>query len=361
MLVEGRAGAGRAITWPPAVVSPAPRDAWRVLAETDPTGLVTQTPEWIDVLCRAGYEDASRLYRTRDGRHMLLPLVRRRGNLPRSVAPLASLPAAWGMGGLLAETPLTADDVTLVVSDLSRLGAVHVHVRPNPLHAEQWAQASLDTTAFAVPRRAHVLDLAGGPDVVWNERFASSARRAVRKAEANGVEARRGGLELLSDFRGLFELSVRRWAEMQHEPLQLAKLRAFRRDPPAKFLHVAEAMPHRLRVWIAYHDGAPVAGLIVLLGSNASYTRGAMDKDRAGSLRANELLHWSAIREACAAGCRHYHLGETGASEALARFKEKLGAVPTDYAEYHLERLPVVRSQEAARNVVKHTVGFRDV
>ena len=322
---------------------------------------MSQTPEWIDVVCRAGYEDASRLYRAADGRRMLLPLVRRRGGLPRPLAPLASLPAAWGMGGLLSDTTPTAADVAHVVGDLRRLGSVQVMVRANPLHAAQWAEATRHTTAIAVPRRAHVLDLAGGADAVWEGRFASSARRAVRKAEALGVEVRRGGLDLLSDFRSLFELSIVRWAEMQHEPVALAKLRAFRRDPPAKFLHVAEALPHRLRVWVAYDEGEPVAGLIVLLGANASYTRGAMDKEKAGSLRANELLHWSAIREACEAGCRHYHMGETGESVPLARFKEKLGAEPVRYAEYHFERLPIVKSQEAARTVVKHAVGFRDV
>jgi lipid II:glycine glycyltransferase (peptidoglycan interpeptide bridge formation enzyme) len=140
----------------------------------------------------------------------------------------------------------------------------------------------------------------------------------------------------------------------------LAKLRAYRRDPPAKFLHLAEALPTSLRVWIAYHAGVPVAGLIVLLGKNASYTRGAMDKERAGSLRANELLHWSAIREACDMGCRHYHLGETGGSAPLAQFKEKLGAEPVSYAELHFERLPIVRSHSAAKSLVKHAVGFRD-
>ena len=359
MLVERSSGAAAAFARRQGVITPAPRDVWHELAAADPSGLVSQTPEWIDVLCRSGYEDASRLYRTADGRRLLLPLVRRRGGVPRPFAPLASVPASWGMGGLLADATPTAADVALVVADLRRLPAVQVTVRPNPLHAAQWAQATRGTSAIALPRRAHVLDLDGGPDAVW-KRFRTSARSGVRKAQALGVEVRCGGLELLSDFRFLFELSVRRWAEMQHEPVALAKLRAFRRDPPAKFLHVAEAMPHRLRVWVAYHDEEPVAGLIVLVGANASYTRGAMDKERAGSLHANELLQWSAIQDACAAGCRSYHMGESGTSAALGAFKEKFGAKPVNYAELHLERLPIVRSQSAARSVVKHAVGFRD-
>ncbi len=359
MLVDPVTLPVRPSRWSPG--EPAGREAWHRLADADRFGLLSQTPDWLDVLCRSGYEDASRLYRSEDGRSMLLPLVRRRGGLPQHLAPLASLPAAWGMGGLLCERHPSAADVAHVVADLGRLPAVQATVRPNPLHAASWAEATRGTSVISVPRRAHVLDLAGGPDVVWNSRFTSSARRAVRKAQACGLTVRCGSTpELLLDFRRLFDLSVRRWAEMQNEPVALARLRAYRRDPPAKFLHLAEALPERVRVWVAYHDEAPVAGLIVLLGANASYTRGAMDKTAAGSLRANELLHWSAIQEACAAGCRHYHLGETGASEALARFKEKLGAEPVPYAEYRFERLPIMQVQRLARDAVKHAIGFRD-
>ncbi len=96
------------------------------------------------------------------------------------------------------------------------------------------------------------------------------------------------------------------------------------------------------------------------MGPNASYTRGAMDKTAASAWRANELLHWLAIQEACERGCRWYHLGETGPSQSLARFKEKLGAVSVPYAEFRLERLPLTRSDQAMRGVVKRMIGFRD-
>ncbi len=340
--------------------APVPRRTWRELVAHDADGLVSQTPEWLDAMARSGYEDASRMYETLDGGRAVLPLARRCGSVPRWAAPLASMPAAWGMGGVLADGPVGVRDLARIVDDLGRLSAVQISVRPNPLHAQLWAEATRGA-AIAVPRRAHVLDLAGGPDVVWDRRFASAARRAVRKALAAGVEVRcGGGPELLCDFRRLWELSIVRWAAVQHEPLAVARLRAHRRDPPAKFMHVAAVLPGALRVRVAYRDGAPLAGIIVLLGANASYTRGAMDKSLAARLGANEFLHWSAIQEACAAGCRHYHLGETGSSASLARFKEKLGARPVAYAEYRFERLPITRSDHAARALLKRAVGFRD-
>ena len=67
---------------PPAlpVISPAPRDVWDRLVASDPNSLPSQTGRWLDAVCSvSGLEDASRLYQARDGRLLVLPLVRRKG------------------------------------------------------------------------------------------------------------------------------------------------------------------------------------------------------------------------------------------------------------------------------------------
>jgi hypothetical protein len=317
----------------------ATREAWRAQLAADRDALPSQSPEWMDALEASGWSDATRVYGD-----AVLPLARRRG-------VLASMPEAWGIGGMVGRPA----ELRAVVADLRRLPAARVSIRPNPLHAEAWRQAA-NGGAVTIPRRAHVLDLGGGADVVWNDRFASSARRAVRRARVDvRCDASPQGLR---DYRTLFERSVDRWAAAQNEPLPLARLRARRRDPPEKLARMAAALGDAFRLWLAYEDGVPVAGIVVLLGRNAHYTRGAMDRER--NVAANELLHWHAIQEACAAGCRSYHMGETGTSRNLARFKEKLGARPVDYAEYRFERLPLTRADAAARGAVKRLIGFRD-
>jgi lipid II:glycine glycyltransferase (peptidoglycan interpeptide bridge formation enzyme) len=317
-------------------------DAWRELMRRDPDALACQSPEWLDALAASGWRDVSRLY----DHGVLLPLARRRGIV-------ASMPEAWGMGGTLADGPA---DLRPVVDDLRRMRALRVSVRPNPLHAAAWREATERVPHQAIPRRAHVLDLAGGPDSVWTDGFASSARRAVRKAEVDVSCA--ATPEALRDYRTLHERSVERWAAAQNEPLTLARARANHRDPPQKLARLAGALGEGFRLWMAYREGTPVAGIVVLLGPNASYTRGAMDKGRVNG--ANELLHWHAIQEACAAGCRSYQMGESGGSRNLARFKEKLGARPHDYAEYRFERLPLTRADAVVRGAIKRAVGFRD-
>src|SRR5207302_6936945 len=59
-------------------ISPALRDAWHVVHQTDPYALESQSPAWTDAMCDGGaYEDASRCYDV-DGRVMVLPMLRRK-------------------------------------------------------------------------------------------------------------------------------------------------------------------------------------------------------------------------------------------------------------------------------------------
>jgi hypothetical protein len=247
-----------------------------------------------------------------------------------------------------------------VFSELASRRVVRASVRPNPLDAETWSAARPDG-AVVVPRLAHVLSLEGGFDVVWKDRFAGTARTAVRKAERSGltVECDTSG-SLVPVLYELFERSLERWGRQQHEPRALARWRGRRRDPVRKFELMARTLGEACRIWVAWKGERAAAAILVLQGANAHYTRGAMDKDLAGPTRANYLLHRLAIEDACTAGCRHYHMGETGTSASLAQFKSRFGATPYPYAEYHLERLPITAFDRQARRGVKRVLGFRD-
>ena len=140
----------------------------------------------------------------------------------------------------------------------------------------------------------------------------------------------------------------------------LARWRGRHRDPIGKFESMATSLGQAFRIWVAWHQGRPAAAILVLQGANAHYTRGVMDKALAGPTRANYLLHSLAIEEACAAGCRCYHMGETGRSNSLAQFKTRFGARPYAYGEYHLERLQVTAIESRIRGAVKRIIGFED-
>jgi hypothetical protein len=339
-------------------VSPAPREAWNELVRADHDVLVTQTPAWTDCLCAVtGARDVSRLYDFGGGRRLVLPLVRP-SRRPARIATESSFPNAWGFGGLVGPEP-RIDEVQAVLADLRANGAASVRVRPNPLQHDVWSAARPENV-MSVHRRAHAIDLREGFDAVWKSGFSSRARNHVRRAERSGVtvELDTDG-RLVDVFHDLFMRSVERWAARQHEPRALALWRARRRDSVDKLRRLLTDLGSA-RLWVASVENRPAAAIIVLQGENAHYTRGAMDVELAGRSRANYLLHRFAIEDACAAGCRTYHMGETGGSSSLAQFKEALGARPHEYAEYIAEALPITSIDRSVRTAVKRVLRFRD-
>jgi hypothetical protein len=342
------------------VTTPVPPALWDEMLASDPESLAFQSRAWVHAISSLGeWSDATRLYEFAGGRRFLLPLVRRERRLG-VLSSQASMPAAWGTGGLVGRDQVTPADVAAVLADLADQRVLRTSARPNPLQDSAWG-AVRRRDLVRVPRRAHILDLSGGFDNVWSARFKRRTRNYVRVAEKAGLDVEYDTTgRLVPAYYRLYELSLERWASRQREPRALARWRGRRRDPERKLAAIAQALRGACKLWLASLDGQPVAGVLVVRGANASYTRGAMDPEIAGRTRANYLLHRLAIEDACDAGCRRYHMGETGNSADLAFFKERFGAVPVAYGEYHLERLPITACDRRLRHAVKATIGFRD-
>ncbi len=327
----------------------------------DPEALPYQSPQWIEAACAAtGSANVSRTYTSPDGKEHVLPLLLKRRFL-KAFSSASSMPSAWGMGGLIGNAPATTELVRAVFDDLRQLGLQSISIRPNPRQAEIWAEAR--PASFAAKcRRAHVLDLRQGFEHVWLHEFDGRTRNHVRKAERRGVttEFDTSG-KLLPIFYALFDKSLERWAEAQNEPVWLARWRGHRRDPLEKLQTIARHMGKMCRIGVAYLEGEPAAAMMVLEAGNANYSRAVMDQALVRNLGINELLQSQAIQHAAETGCNFYHMGESGNSETLSRFKEKFGAKPVKYAEYRFERLPVSRIDQMARTAVKRLIGFRDL
>ena len=341
-------------------ISPAPRDIWQQVHGLDPYALVTQSPAWLDCICATGpYSDASRYYQFIDGVKAVLPLAAQR-HMPARLANAASPPHGWGIGGLISSGELTPEHLTAIVADLARLPYLRLSVRPNPLSGTIWA-ATQHSSALVVPRRAHVIDLSGGFDVVWSKRYEKSTRTSIRKAERSGLVVDCDtSSRLVQAFHELYLSSLERWGQQQHEPRALTRWRGLRRDPLAKLQNITRYLAGNSRIYMAWLDGKPIAATLLLLGRNAHATRSVMNKELAGPVRASDLLHNMAIKDACEAGCRHFHMGESGASVSLARFKRGFGAEEHAYAEYRFELLPLTAADSYLRTIVKRIIGFRD-
>lgn len=339
------------------------RGVWEEVLPTDPTALVSQTPAWLDCLCASGrYEDATRAYRTADGRTLVLPLARLR-KLPAVATMESSMPFGWSTGGLVCSGGrLGPEDVASVTEELLSRRPLRMAVRPSPAADHVWA-AGAGSRFLRTRHMSQTLDLREGFDHVWKHKFSKGVRGRCRKAGRKelSVEWDDTGGRLIPVFDALYRKSVARWAEQQHEPLRLARWRAERRDPQSKFQVVAERLGAACRVWVSWHSGEPGAAIVVLShGGHSTYWRGAMDREVVASTGANELLHQLAIEDACRAGRRFYHMGESAPGSSLARFKRGFGADEAHFAGYRYERVPLSATDEFVRRQVKKVLKFRD-
>ena len=111
-------------------------------------------------------------------------------------------------------------------------------------------------------------------------------------------------------------------------------------------------MPPRGRVGVLAESGLLSASLI----EHAVRTELGLSTFVAAGNRAdvsgNDLLQYHMISDACASGCRSYHMGESGGVETLERFKALFGAKACSYAEYVHERLPITAATETAERIL---------
>jgi hypothetical protein len=343
------------------VTAPAPPGAWEELVTRDGGAVPSQSMAWRDCVCADGtYVDASRLYEFGGGRRILLPLVRRKAVSPR-VAHHASWPKEWGVGGPI--TPcgsVRSDEARSVLTDLAKHGGLSARLRLRHGSDPAW---TAEAQGFrVVPHSMQVVDLAGGFARVWAQRFSRSARGAVRKAEASGIDVEVAKAdEALAVYDALAESSVARWARQQHEPVRLTRWRWRRDAERVPMALVARRFGENCHTWVARYRGTPVAVVVVLYaGEYAKAWKAVMDKDLAGPVRAVDLLHRLIVENACDQGLRAYDLGESRPGSSLERFKLKLGAATYSAPELITERFPVISAHDLARGVVKRAIGFVD-
>jgi hypothetical protein len=250
-------------------------------------------------------------------------------------------PYNLGAGGLLASGGLRQSDVNLVLADLVSTRHSSIWIKANHDSSGTWEQG-LVPQAKILWRRVEVVDLQGGYERV-RQRFRSSARSAIRKAENSHLTVERDTSgRCVSTFYDLYLSWTSRRAEEAGLPGWLTTYLARRRQPLRNFEIIAAALGENCRVWVARNRGEAVASIITLVfGQHAVYWSGYSDKALAGPLRANNLLHNLAIQDACEAGCRYYSMGESGGVGSLIHFKQTLGATPRRAIGVRLERVPL--------------------
>ena len=158
----------------------------------------------------------------------------------------------------------------------------------------------------------------------------------IRRAERAGVVVEHGTSPRLTEaFHVLYDRSLDERARRLHRPRALQRWSGHRLEPPARLDLLARRLEYGCQVWVAFVDGAPAAALVAfVIGSIAVNWRSTMDRERAGKTQANYLIQSRAIEHATRAGCRFYHMGESGGVAGIEQFKERFSAEKRSYAEY---------------------------
>jgi hypothetical protein len=84
-----------------------------------------------------------------------------------------------------------------------------------------------------------------------------------------------------------------------------------------------------------------------------------MNRDLARETLATYLLQSLAIEDACAAGARTFHMGESDTGSAVEQYKAYFGATPVDYRAVRLERLPLTAAERRLRGVAAAVTAWR--
>jgi CelD/BcsL family acetyltransferase involved in cellulose biosynthesis len=326
----------------------------------DPNAVATQSPQWLDSLCRArGYRDSSRLYELPDGRTLILPLVSRTAAAVRIT--LDSWPYGWGYGGVLVSGGrFTAADARVVLADLSRQPVLRTTVVPTPHTAAEWEMAA-PRYARRLPYLTQILDLDGGFDTVWSKRYRSQVRRCVRRAERAGLDIRMDhGGAVVETFAALYRESVDRWATQRGQPLPLARFLARCRDRAGQLAVVSNALGESCEIWSAHYRGEPVAVRVSLrFGEHSIGWLAASDSDLARETLANYLLSSNAIEHACHTGARYFNMGESDPGSGVERYKTYFGPRSVEYDALRFERLPITPAGLRLRSTVQGVADWR--
>jgi CelD/BcsL family acetyltransferase involved in cellulose biosynthesis len=286
-------------------IDPVTDPRWLALSSRPPAGLF-HSAEWLGVLSDA-YGLAPRAYVVTDA-----------DGAPRG--GLVFCEVADALGPRLVALPFSDTcDPLLESADAWRaiFPRLEAHQVPIRLRCLDDRIATADERLTVAKRaRWHTLDVAAGPDALWDG-LAAPTRRAIRKAERAEVTIR--PLAGIADLREFHRL---------HVALRKRKYRLLAQPP--EFFAAIERRFSATRGWLplgAFLGERLIAATIYLRwGDTLYYKFNASDPD-ALAARPNDLLVWAGIELAHRMGCRALDLGPSDDDQpGLIRFKRGFGA-----------------------------------
>jgi CelD/BcsL family acetyltransferase involved in cellulose biosynthesis len=224
------------------------------------------------------------------------------------------------------------EQATAVVAEIAER-VDHLRIFPWPL-----GPAVMATRAAQQPHETAVIDCADGFDAVI-ARMRGVTRRMVGQAMRRGVVCERAPRSALPTYYAMLEAASAHWPSGR---------------PSLGYALLERVLHHGgedAQLWFARVDGVPIAGGIVLFGSQELFFWSAAMDRAASAYRPSNALNFALLKVACERGLRWYNLGASEGLEGVSRFKDDLGATPIAYRELRVNR-PMFALYERARAFV---------
>jgi lipid II:glycine glycyltransferase (peptidoglycan interpeptide bridge formation enzyme) len=324
------------------VDDPIEDSSWSDLVNSHPAASVFHSPGWLRALRQTyGYEPFVATTSAGSTLENGIVACRVKGWTSRRVV---SLPFSDHCEPLVNGNAELSELLLSLVKQLSATGG-SVELRPRGVAGRSFETVAPGCELAAGPEYClHRVDLTAEPKEIFDRFHPSSTKRAIRRAEREGLTHEAGTSDrLLTEFHQLFRTTRRR--------------HGLPPPPQAWFQNILSCLGDRVAIHVARKDGRPIAGLLTLAFRNTIvYKYGGSDAAY-HTLGAMPFLFWQVIQDARARGFSELDLGRSDIDQpGLIAFKDHLGATRSTltYYRYPKAQHDLVRSrwmQRIARQV----------
>lgn len=166
-----------------------------------------------------------------------------------------------------------------------------------------------------------VLALPASADLLLKS-FKSKLRSQVNKASKNELICKLGQVELLTDFFKVFSRNMRDLGSPVHSESWLRR--------------IVIAYDDKAKVCVVYKKNRPVAGGIILAGTDTVTIPWASSLREYNRLSPNMLLYWNLLEYAADHHFQFFDFGRSTPEEGTYAFKKQWGAQPVPLSWYRL-------------------------
>lgn len=278
-----------------------------------------QTPEWVDILykCLPGTKHRHCFLTFSDGVSAFLPLL----SMPKKwgIRKLDSLP--WGTyGGLISNQEFSYTHYEAAIRSMASLFEPVCIITLPPERKKHNKDQTITTDTYSIHwQSTHILKLDSDFDSLWDTKFQSRNRTAIRKAIKQGVKCRFSNKKSdINQFHALYQNACERWQGVETLP-------------DTFFNQLIDYDPAKIKLWLAEYEGRIMAADLILYGKGeAQYFAGASDLEFS-HLNASKLLMSEIIRDAINSGYSLFNFGASAGLKGVEQFKRHFGAEKVEY------------------------------